>query len=614
MFSTKRQRPRPHGIFFGTKVEDAKGLYFGLDQLETGLHILGPTGCGKSRLLLHLFKVLTAVPRATVVLVSPKGTLGRMARDFCIGSGLTSRLAVFDPGDSDLAPAFNPCRRNGLPIATQSKAIREAILAGHGQVDLDHTQQLARYALLGIYATLERGGTLLDAANILRAGSQLRRIALPTLIDPVVREAFEHFDRLPPARQDQLAASTLARLEGPLADPLMRGILTTAGGLDTEDVIQNHRILVADVRQYDPLRPSDVKFLLRLFVNDLIAHTFARPLPARSQPDPVYLLIDEVELAATEDLCRAFDQGREVGLRTIVAHQHLQQLELEDGNPRLKASVQNDARTKVVFGGLPVRDVEEFIADLYLDQWDPKSVKDEIVGLESIYRETTRRSETVTKTRAKYAGMAWPSSESRGRGLTRTHLETSGLATGSADGSNTNAGATDAMVMLPDGTAIPSQSAFKGQGANHVDTVSEINTTADGTSRSWQLVRSKGRIPSVGITDAEAKSLSTLPFYEIHQRAVVTNRTFWTRDEFLTMRVIDVCGLPQAYCVLKGPGKAAVTLRLPVVPEPDVGRETIGRAKERMRRLPYYRTPGEEAASPPVPPGHDWPPDDVDEE
>jgi hypothetical protein len=80
--NSRRSRGRPRGLWLG---RDRTGprAYLGPQWLKTHVHILGPTGSGKTRLLLHLFKQLVHVPRATVVLVNPKGNLGRMARDYC---------------------------------------------------------------------------------------------------------------------------------------------------------------------------------------------------------------------------------------------------------------------------------------------------------------------------------------------------------------------------------------------------------------------------------------------------------------------------------------------------------------------------------------------------
>ena len=584
-------RVRRDGLELGQSIDEPQRVHIDLSWLDTGLHILGPTGSGKTRLLLHLFAQLSSLPKSTVVLLSPKGNLGAMARDFAISRGLTGRLSVFDPSDPDLLPGFNPLRRSSLSVASQAKAVREAILAGHGQTDLDRTQQLARHLLLALYVALERGLTLLQAATLLRSRSLLRSAVLSEVVDPVVREALNHFHTQRPERQDELAASSLARLEAALTDPLLRRILTDPGGLDLGDVIANHRILIADIRQYQPFRPTDVKFLGRLLLNDLLAHVFERSGTA----DPVYLLIDEVEMFATEDLCRAFDQGRELGLRTIIAHQHLDQLTLEDGDLRLRSSVMTDARTKIVFGGLPVSQLRELIPDLFLGEFDPLAVKDEVTTLECEPVETVRNvlSFTLGGGASTGSGTTDISGEGRTTTVSRGRTVTTMHSVGHASGQSDAASVGQSVTVLPTGEMVISEAASGGHGTsdvvseNMITGASDSEATADGGS----ITRARGSTGSASASIALSASLTRQPFHEYRKRRVVSSRTFWSEDEFLTKRVQEVLKLPQGCFVVKVPRKSAVLVRAPFVGAPRVGAALMASARARLAALLSYVRP-----------------------
>ena len=136
--------------------------------------LLGPPGEGKTRELLWLFECLCRIPRATVVLMNPKGGLARMARDYVLSHGLTKRLVWFDPGDPDTAISYNPLWPNGLAVAAHAKAVRESIRSAWGQANLDQTPQLARllYLSLGVCRALEL--TIADAVQLLRSGAARR--------------------------------------------------------------------------------------------------------------------------------------------------------------------------------------------------------------------------------------------------------------------------------------------------------------------------------------------------------------------------------------------------------------------------------------------------------
>jgi len=604
-----------YGLELGHAVDTKRPVHLRLPWLESGVHILGPTGSGKTRLLLHLFAQLSTLPKSTVVLFNPKGKLGAMARDFVIGHGLTGRLSVFDPSDPDLLPGFNPLRRNGLSVATQAKAVREAILAGHGQTNLDRTQQLARHLLLALYVALERGLTLLEAATLLRSRSLLRAALLADIADPVVRDAMDHFHRQRPERQDELAASTLARLEAALTDPLLRRILTEPGGLDLGEVIRGHRILIVDIRQYQPFRPTDVKFLGRLLLNDLLAHVFERP----GKVDPVYLLIDEVEMFATEDLCRAFDQGRELGLRTIVSHQHLDQLTLEDGDLRLRSSVMTDARTKIVFGGLPVSQLRELIPDLYLGEFNPLAVKDELTSLECEPVETVRASYTLSSggsrahTKTQSSGhtegdtrsVAHALARSRGRSQSVSIGHSVSAGEGDFATSGSGVGTSASTTVQPDGTVVSSDALSQivqtGNGHSSVTTTTDSETQTRGLSdaftegETWMQSRSAadttGESAAHSIAQSSSLAVTLTPFHEYRKRRVTSSRTFWTEQEFLTERIKAVLGLPRGSFVVKVPTKLAVQVCAPFVPEPRVGAALNATARARLAMLLSYMRP-----------------------
>src|SRR5688572_14530789 len=82
---------RTHGLYCGTDLETGQHMFLAARHLKTGVHVVGPTGVGKSRLLLWFFSVLAGTGRP-VFLFDPKGDLYRAARDWSIRYGLTKRL------------------------------------------------------------------------------------------------------------------------------------------------------------------------------------------------------------------------------------------------------------------------------------------------------------------------------------------------------------------------------------------------------------------------------------------------------------------------------------------------------------------------------------------
>lgn len=432
-------------VFLGTNTETGSPIWLSRKTLETHLHAIGPTGGGKSRLLLHLFKNLCREPRATIIVLDPKGSLFTMCRDWAISHGLTKRLIFFDPGDPDVVVGFNPLRANGLPWSTHAKSAREGIRAAWGQsaANFDETPQLQRFLYLCLAATREQDLTLVEAAALLRPGSAMRKAILPRIVDPFVREALEYFDSLSVSRQEELAASTLARLEAFVNDPTIRRIVSQQErALDIGRVLAGHHILLVNLQQYRPLRPDDVTLLGRILVNEIVAHVFAR---APSMRTPVYVILDEVQDFATRDLCVALEKGRELGIHCVLAHQNLTQLVGEDGNTYLLDALLNNARTRVVFGGSSVKDLEQILVkEMLIDRYNPRKVKFETKTLESEPVESTRVSRTRGRSRARGQsvshgrGTSWghsrgeDTSSSTGRGVSKgtNRTRTKGISRG----------------------------------------------------------------------------------------------------------------------------------------------------------------------------------------
>jgi len=419
-----------YGIPIGFNTETDRELELNAEWLRTGLHVIGPTGCGKTRLLTHIFRKITKIPNATIFVLSPaKPDLYDATRDAAIADGLTSRLILVDLGDPEFSLGYDKLRPNGLPIATQAKSTREGVLHGSAQLDQDQTPQRSRimYMIFYVARTLELG--MPEAVRLLMPRSPVRKFALANLPPSYIRDALVYFDSLPDRRQEELAASTLARLEPFVFDPSFARTFTQRDhSLDLAQAIREHKIVDCKLAYYQHgLLPDDQRLFGRLFLTDILAHVFERTEP---NPDPVFLFIDEVEEIATQDLCRAFDLGRGMGLCTIIAHQHLSQLVQEDKTSYLLQSVMHDARTKIIFGGGAVEDLERLTKEVLIDQYSPWTIKDEVKSLELDPRESTRRSYTRTRSHARGQGVSFPQSESWSDAYGKSYGENTGITIG----------------------------------------------------------------------------------------------------------------------------------------------------------------------------------------
>jgi hypothetical protein len=592
------------GLHLGSDLETRTPLWLDDRWLRTGLHVLGRTGCGKSKLALHFFAQLAADDRATTILLSPKGDLGPAARDYAIEHGLSKRLVVFDPADRNNIIGYNPLKPNGsVDPYVQAHLVRQAILAAHGQSSVDRTQQLGRMLTIVLSAARLLELTFLEACELLRADSTIRSTVLTQITDAVLARALAYFDQLRAQRQDELAASALARLEAFTTFPILREIVSQqAHSLDLAEIMRERKILIINLEVFNPLPLDDVRALGRLLINDILAHAFARPKGART---PVRVIIDECELFATETLCFALNMGRELGLVPVLLHQELEQLTLDDDSRKLYAAVMNDTLAKIVSGSTTIEDLKKLADTLFLHDFDPKSVKDELTSLEvepfadwaKSYTYTTNwgRSSSSTAGRSRSRGIANSRTRSQAstdaHGMTFTKAHAVAESAGTIDGQSVLSDADGNAVMIPTQSTTHGSSEIYTTGVSETDTHAETDGEAE--SEAWNHQQGETSSEQEGTQDGGSLSVTLAPTIAHEKRRVVSSRTFWTYDEHILKNLQAAGRLGVGEFIIKVPGKAARAVRAPFVRDPFVPARQRTAALERMHALPYYSRPAE---------------------
>lgn len=598
------------GVMVGTDPRSPRiKSYLPLGWLWTHFHAIGPTGSGKSRWLAWLVQVLAQVRNSTTIVLDPKGDLYDLLCRWIAGTRLPNRTILFDPG-GDRILGYNPLRPNGLPIETHARAVREGITAAWGQgADFDQTPQLARFLYYALAVARELELTIAEALQVLYPSSPLRRILVPRLRSPYLRQALSAFDALPERRQEELVASSLARLEPFVVDPTIARIFTQQErGIDVHDIVNQPHLLLIKLK-LGSLREADRKLVGRILLNDIVAHAFQRSDPSHH----IFLIVDEVQEVATRDFCAALDQGRGLGLHVIAAHQHLHQLRDEEKSGYLYHSVMADARTKVVFGGLAVDDLRVLAEECFLGEFDPKRIKDELTTLElepfesrreivtradsDTWSATAGSSSSVGSTRSAIRGKSVGISRQRGQSRGRAHAVSSG--SGQANGASLSIG----EVVLPCGNMVQTghegHAEFDSSFVSESDIESTATHNAFGRHRSVNRQESRGTTTLSGTSQMESTgggtstSRSTVPFYEYRKRRVVSSRTFVSWEEFLLERMQELQRLPRGTFLVKGPEESGQLLRAPFVADRKPLRSQRIRAEAHIYAKPIYSTAAE---------------------
>jgi hypothetical protein len=321
---------------------DNSGRQVALDPADARyhLHVVGPTGVGKSTLLAQLALADLEAGRGAAV-IDPKGDLVEelLAR---IPSGMDERVDLLDPLD----PA--PPGLNVLEGADRDLVVDQ--LVGIFQRVYERfwgprTDDILRASLLTLMNGDEQA-TLADVPRLL-ADDAWRRQLTATLDDPVGLEPFwAWYDQLGDSMRAQATGPVLNKLRAFLLRRPVRAIVgQPASTIDVGRSLDQGRLLLARVPK--GTLGEETSRLLGSFV---VARVWQAALARASRPEQhrpdASLYIDEVHnyLSLPTPLAEMLAEARGYRLSLCLAHQHLGQLPKE-----MREALSANARNKIYF-------------------------------------------------------------------------------------------------------------------------------------------------------------------------------------------------------------------------------------------------------------------------
>jgi DNA helicase HerA-like ATPase len=305
------------------------------------LHVIGPTGTGKTTLLLNLVVQDMAAGRSVVV-IEPKGDLVRDVLER-VPNGRLDDVVVIDP--TDKAPVgLNPLAARG--VASELKA--EHLLTIFKGLFIDswgpRTQDILTAGLLTLTAT---PGMSLVALPLLYTDARFRQKLLARIRDPLALDPFwDWFEALSPAERATVLAPVMNKLRAFLLRERLRRVIGQAKPrFDLRDVCRKRTVLLVNLAT-GALGPESSSLLGSLVVSQLWQTVLGRTAVPPERRHPVMVVIDEFQnyLHLPTDLADVLAQARGLGVGLTLAHQHLAQL-----HPSVRAAVLANARSRVTF-------------------------------------------------------------------------------------------------------------------------------------------------------------------------------------------------------------------------------------------------------------------------
>ena len=316
--------------------------------------ITGPTGSGKSTILLNLVTQDLLANRGLVV-IDPKADLVQDILRRC-PPHRRADIVILDPTQAE------PVGLNPLVVPGSSpELIADGILAifrdlfpntfGPRVDDVTHAS---------ILTLAHHPGATLTWLPRLLSDAPFRARLIGGLDDSEGLGAFwAQYQSLSPQQQMQFMAPVLSRLRQFLLRPSLRRVLDQSEPrFALDDIFTKRKVLLVPLNA--GLLGNDASRLLgSLLVGQLWQHTLARATTPMTERSPVSIYIDEMQeflRLGGDNLADALARSRSLGVAWHLAHQYRGQVPDD-----VRAAVDANARNKITFG-LGIKDAREMAA------------------------------------------------------------------------------------------------------------------------------------------------------------------------------------------------------------------------------------------------------------
>lgn len=335
--------PEPGARLVGTSAfpaQASKGIVLRPEDALRHLHVLGPSGVGKSTLLCHLILADIAAGRGLVA-IDPKGDLAEAILSR-VSAADAERIVLIDPSDP-VPVGFNPLDGDAVGIDGVMHVMRSLWSSSWGPRlgDVLHSGLLTISALPG-HSLAELPVLLTDAA--------FRRPLVSAAVakDPLGLGTFwPWFDNLSDDARAQVLAPIMNKLRAFLLRPQLRAVLGQATPRFDLSEVFTHRAVVLVRLPKGELGSEAAQLLGSLLVANLWRLSLARTAVSASRRHPVFFYLDEFQefLRLPVNLADALVQARGLGVGLVLAHQHLDQLDRA-----VRAAVLANAASRIAFG------------------------------------------------------------------------------------------------------------------------------------------------------------------------------------------------------------------------------------------------------------------------
>jgi hypothetical protein len=328
-------------------VNSGEELRIGVEALAQHVHVLGPTGRGKTTLLCTIYLEAARLGLGAMY-AEPKGDAIEEIRRR-IPANRVSDVVLLDFGDEEYPPALNL-----LACAPGEEDIHSEALVGifrrlFGRYWGPRSEDILRSAFSTLLANRQPGRPVPTLADVLNLLTDPAEKARHPVTDPVALGQFwRQWQALSVGQREQALAPVANKLRAFLGRQALRNILCQEGAPDFERIIRERKLVLVSLPARTLGDATDLVGSVLIYRLWQAAQRLG-PDPARQ---PFLCLVDEAHrfCRMPGGLAQALAEARGYRLGFLLAHQHLAQL----GDADLAEAVHANTQTKLCFSLPPL--------------------------------------------------------------------------------------------------------------------------------------------------------------------------------------------------------------------------------------------------------------------
>lgn len=311
------------------------------EVMSRHVHVIGETGSGKSTLLTEMALDCAASGEGLMFLDPHGQTVDRILAE--LDPGARERVWLVRCGDVANPVRLNPfavdAPERELAIGNMLEAFQQLFDPNYQGIVGPRFQRTMRRALASLSAVRGRRTSLLDVPRVLEDPEMAK--ALAALQTDRELQSFWRNDMLGNRSADlaEVIAWVASKFTGFAMNPAIRAMLETGeDSFDPAEAMADGRIILIDLAKghvgVTGARLIGMMYLLRFWESALRATT----------PVPFTAFVDEAGSFSSVPLAAMLAEGRKFGLRAVIAHQFMKQLDRD-----LNEAVEGSVATRLVF-------------------------------------------------------------------------------------------------------------------------------------------------------------------------------------------------------------------------------------------------------------------------